>query len=333
MKALVHALLLSVLLAPFATSQTETPERHFRFRYAFTVRITRPGAPLRVWIPLAHSGAFQTVSVVSQTGDLPLRQTRESEYGDEMLYAETAQADKDAYNFEVVYDVIRKQSAPGGIGTLRAAEQKRLLAPDKLVPTTGLPAELALKQVAEVKGDDYDKGRAMYKYVLANMRYDKSGTGWGHGDTLYACNAKHGNCTDFHALFISMARSQNIPARFEIGFSIPTDKHASDIAGYHCWADFYTKDRGWVPVDISEAWRHPEQREFFFGHWDDNRVQFSVGRDITLSPKQEGAALNYFVYPYAELDRQEYPNVSTHFSFEDVGNEQAPSRAAVGTGQ
>jgi transglutaminase-like putative cysteine protease len=329
MQAFLRTLFVSLCLAQLVSAQSGVPERHFTFHYAFTVRNAHPGARLRVWIPLAHSGDFQTVRVVSQTGDLPLRQTRESEYADEMLYAETARADKDAYNFEVIYDVVRKQSAAGGVGTLRATEQKRLLSPDKLVPTTGLPAELAVKQVAEVKGGDYDKGRAIYEYVLANMRYDKSGTGWGHGDTLYACNAKHGNCTDFHALFISMARSQNIPSRFEIGFSVPTDKHSADIAGYHCWADFYTKDRGWVPVDISEAWKHPEQREFFLGHWDDNRVQFSVGRDITLSPKQDGAPLNYFVYPYVELDRQEYPNVSTHFSFEDVGNEQTPNRAAV----
>jgi hypothetical protein len=47
-------------------------------------------------------------------------------------------------------------------------------------------------------------------------------------------------------------------------------------------------------------------------------VQFSVGRDITLSPKQDGDPLNYFVYPYVELGHKDYPNVSTHFSFEDV---------------
>jgi transglutaminase-like putative cysteine protease len=44
------------------------------------------------------------------------------------------------------------------------------------------------------------------------MRYDKTGTGWGRGDVLYACDAKKGNCTDFHSLFIAMARSQGIPA-------------------------------------------------------------------------------------------------------------------------
>ena len=213
---------------------------------------------------------------------------------------------------------------------LRVAEQKRLLSPDRLVPINGLPAEIALKQVAGVSGGDYAKGRALYEYVLANMRYDKSGTGWGHGDTLYACSAKQGNCTDFHSLFISMARSQGIPARFEIGFPLPTDKHSGDIAGYHCWADFHTKDHGWVPVDISEAWKHPEQREFFFGHWDDNRMQFSVGRDVTLSPKQDGEPLNYFVYPYVELDRREYANVSTHFSFEDIQSPAPENRAAIG---
>ena len=327
MQRLFRSLFVSVLVVSLSYAQSAAPERHFTFHYGFTVRNTHPGAALRLWIPLAHSGEFQTVKVVSQKGDLSLRQTQESEYGNEMLYTESPKADKDEYNFEVVYDVVRRQSAPSSDGSVRSVTLKRFLAPDKLVPTTGLPAELAVKQVSGVNGGDYEKGRAIYDYVLANMRYDKTGAGWGHGDTLYACNAKHGNCTDFHSLFISMARSQNIPGRFEIGFPIPTDKHSGDIAGYHCWADFYTKDHGWVPVDISEAWKRPEQRDFFFGHWDDNRVQFSVGRDITLSPKQAGAPLNYFVYPYVELDGAEYPNVSTHFSFEDSPEPGATTRA------
>ena len=329
MQVFLRELLVVSLLVSYAPAQTNVPERHIIFHYAFQIRNTHPSAPLRVWIPLAHSDDFQKVRMISKKGDLSLKQTHENEYGNQMLYAEALKADRDEYRFEVVYDVVRRQSSAGKTA-LRTTELKRFLAPDKLVPTTGLPAELAVKQVSVVRGGDYDKGRAIYEYVLANMRYDKSGTGWGHGDTLYACNAKHGNCTDFHSLFISMVRSQNIPARFEIGFPVPADKHDGDIAGYHCWADFYARDHGWVPVDISEAWKHPEQREFFFGHWDDNRVQFSVGRDISLSPKQDGDPLNYFVYPYVELDGKEYPNVSTHFSFEEVGNERPPIRATAG---
>ncbi|MBV9073056.1 MAG: transglutaminase domain-containing protein [Acidobacteria bacterium] len=314
----VLRVILPLFLFVFASAESGTPERHFTFHYAFTVHNINSGFPLRIWIPLAHSDDFQTVRVISQTGDLPLRRTRAA-YGNEMLFAETGKADKQDYSFEVVYDVVRRQSSAHAAGLLRVADRQRLLSPDKLVPVKGIPAELAERQAANVKGGDYEKARAFYEYVLANMRYDKSGTGWGHGDALYACSAKHGNCTDFHALFISMARSQHIPARFEIGFSIPTDKHSGEIPGYHCWADFYSQNRGWIPVDISEAWKHPEQREFFFGHWDENRVQFSVGRDIRLSPTQAGEALNYFVYPYVELGGQQYLNVANHFSFEDVG--------------
>jgi len=55
-----------------------------------------------------------------------------------------------------------------------------------------------------------------------------------------------------------------------------------------------------------------------------NRVQFTMGRDLNLSPPQNGKPLNYFVYPYVEVDGQEYGNVSSAFSFADV----APTVAA-----
>lgn len=179
MSVSARALLLSLLLEFAAVAQGGAPERHFKFQYAFTVHNSNVGQPLRVWIPLARSDAFQTVKVISKTGDLPLRETRESTYGDTMLFAESKNADKDEYKFEIVYDVVRRQASSRDAGVLRVSEKQRLLAPDKLVPTTGLPAELASKQVASVDGGDYEKGRAIYDYVLANMRYDKTGTGWG----------------------------------------------------------------------------------------------------------------------------------------------------------
>src|ERR1700738_2979821 len=99
MQAVLRSFLVSLLLVSLASAQTGVPERHFRFHYAFTVRNPNPGAPLRIWIPLAESGEFQNIKVVSQKGDLPLRQSREGEYGDEMLYAETPKTDKDEYSF------------------------------------------------------------------------------------------------------------------------------------------------------------------------------------------------------------------------------------------
>ena len=314
--------LLSVLPLSALASGQET--RHFTFHYAFAAKNVPAGEKLRIWIPAAHSDAFQEVKVLSASGDLPLKKTRESRNSNEMYYAESSKTRQSEFHFEVVYDVVRHERLTLGIYAPHLAdvklsdkERKQYLAPDTLVPVTGLPAELAQK-VTEGATTPLDKARAIYDYVFTTMRYDKTGTGWGRGDVLYACDAKKGNCTDFHSLFIAMARAQGIPARFEIGFPLPPDKHSSEIAGYHCWADFFEPQHGWVPVDISEAWKHQEKRDYFFGAHDANRVQFSMGRDLELNPKQDGKPLNYFIYPYVEVAGKEYPNVSAAFSFADM---------------
>jgi len=314
---------LLLLLVPGMSALAQST-RHFTFHYAFTVKNVPSGEKLRIWIPVSHSNDFQEVKVISATGDLPLKKTRESRFGNEMYYAEASKAKQAELHFEVVYDVVRHERLTMGIYTphlenasLNGRERKADLAPDALVPVSGLPAELAAKVTAG-KTDSLDKARAIYDYVFSTMRYDKSGTGWGHGDVLWACDSKRGNCTDFHSLFIAMARSQGIPARFEIGFPLPADKHGADIPGYHCWAEFFEPKHGWIPVDISEAWKHQEKRDYFFGAHDVNRVEFTMGRDLKLNPKQDGKPLNYFVYPYVEAAGKEYSNVSTAFSFADV---------------
>jgi transglutaminase-like putative cysteine protease len=315
--------ILSSVLFVLTLSLAAQDSRHFTFHYAFTVKNLPAGQKIRIWIPEAHSDAYQEVKVVSAHGDLPLKKTSESKYGNQIYYAETSSAQPELH-FDIEYDVTRHERVALGSAahvvavSLSSAEKPQDLQPDALVPITGLPADLAAK-VTEGKTQALDKARAIYDYVFTTMRYDKTGTGWGHGDVLYACDAKKGNCTDFHSLFIAMARSQGIPARFEIGFPLPPDKHSAEIAGYHCWSDFYIDGKGWIPVDISEAWKHQEKRDYFFGSHDVNRVQFSMGRDLRLNPPPDGKPLNYFVYPYVEVDGREYPNVSLAFSFADVG--------------
>jgi transglutaminase-like putative cysteine protease len=313
------------LLAASAFSSHAQESRHFTFHYAFTVKNLPAGKTVRIWIPAAQSDAFQEVKPVSVKGDLTLKRTRESRFGNEMYVAETRKSSRPELHFDIEYAVVRRErvALTSHVAEARLTsrltnkERQEFLQADALVPITGQPAELAAK-VTEGKTDSLDKARAIYDYVFTTMKYDKTGTGWGRGDVLYACDAKKGNCTDFHSLFIAMARSQGIPARFEIGFPLPPDKHSAEIAGYHCWADFYIEGKGWIPVDISEAWKHPEKRDYFFGSHDVNRMQFSMGRDLRLNPPQQGKPLNYFVYPYVEVDGQEYPNVSLAFSFADA---------------
>jgi len=320
--------LLFVVLTSLAPAQAV---RHFTFHYDFTVKDVPTGERVHIWFPAAQSDSYQDVRVISATSDLSLKKARESRFGNEIYYAESSNTRAGDLHFDVVYDVVRHEHLTLGLArprlgdaTLSKKESEQYLAADKLVPVTGLPAALAAKVTAG-KDSQLDKARAIYDYVFDTLRYDKTGVGWGRGDVLWACDSKRGNCTDFHSLFIAMARSQGIPARFEIGFPLPADQAAADIAGYHCWAEFFTPKNGWIPVDISEAWKHPAKKDYFFGAHDPDRVQFSTGRDLKLNPAQQGDPLNYFVYPYVEVGGKAYPNVANAFSFSDIGQNPPPT--------
>ncbi len=317
-------------LAAQATSNAQKfspPSRTLRFTYNVTVKDIPSGAKrVRVWIPVPHTDDHQTVRVLAVKAPVKTRMTQEPEYGNRMMYAEIQNPAAGKAEFTLEYKITRREYSRGDYARLKRADQKptvvlasmtRLIAPDSLIPTDGKIKELAVEVTGSQVGA-VAKAKAAYDYLFTNMRYDKTGSGWGRGDAVWACDSKHGNCTDFHSPFIGMLRADGIPARFDIGFPLPENKDKGDIAGYHCWAEFYAPKTGWVPVDISEAWKAKQKEGYFFGSVDANRVQFSTGRDIALSPKQDGPALNYFVYPYVEVDGKPYDKLDKQFSFEEV---------------
>src|SRR5207237_5868092 len=137
----------------------------------------------------------------------------------------------------------------GDYGHLKQADQRpglvsasmnRLIAPDTLIPTDGKIKALAA-QVTGSQSGTVAKAKAAYDYLFTNMRYDKTGSGWGRGDAIWACDSKRGNCTDFHSPFIGMLRAAGIPARFDIGFPLPENNDKRAIAGYHRWAAFHAR--------------------------------------------------------------------------------------------
>src|SRR3989475_12065906 len=69
---------------------------------------------------------------------------------------------------------------------------QRFLQPDRRVPLQGVIAELAEEETHGIQ-DPLEKERASYKYIIATMRYDKSGTRRGHGDAVWACGVNAGN--------------------------------------------------------------------------------------------------------------------------------------------
>jgi transglutaminase-like putative cysteine protease len=281
---MITALALSLLVAQ------PSPSRRFRIEQTIQVP-AQPGA-LTLWVPLPHDDAWQTVTVRESAGAEVVKDALGNEAARYSLPAAGG-------TLRVAYTVERRERAADPLvasGKPGAGGNDRWLLDDKLVQVDEKIRALSKKVTAEAR-TPLEKARAIYAYTLANMKYQKTGDGWGNGSIVWACTEKYGNCTDFHALFTGLARAAGIPARFEIGRSVPPD--SGEVQGYHCWADFWVDGAGWVPVDASEAWKHPEKRDYFFGHHDDNRFALSAGRDLKL-PGMKGAPLNYFVNPYGE---------------------------------
>jgi transglutaminase-like putative cysteine protease len=308
---------------PISPQSSSTPSRSFQFTYVVHVPALPAGAhELRLWIPLPYEERYQFVSHEKIVSPVSYRIASEPEYHNRYAYlvldAAHARQPVDiklsfhAQRFEHRVALVRSDQPTSSM----LMNTARFLQPDRLIPSGGEIAQIS-DRVTEGSTNDLDKARKLYEYVIANMRYDHDGSDWGRGDAVWACDSHHGNCTDFHSLFIALARDQSIPAAFEIGFPLPTDKHDGPITSYHCWALFYAEGIGWVPIDASEAWKHPDKRDYFFGATDPNRIKMSLGRDIHLNPSQKGAPLNYFVFPYAELDGNPYSDLKNEYSFAD----------------
>lgn len=331
-------LVLSIAAIPAAMLRSDTPpansapSRTFDLTYSAEIHDVPAGTKeVELWLPYPQNDDYQKILSAKVNAPFPTKIETASQYGNKMVHLIVKNPTVTTIPVTMEFTVERKERVQKNFMEVKAMNDvkqpenlQRWLQSDHLVPLDQKIREMSL-EITAGKKTDVEKARAIYDYVLANMKYDKSGTGWGNGDIYWACDAKRGNCTDFHALFIGLARTAGIPAKFEIGFPLPADKHEGEIAGYHCWAEFWLNGYGWVPVDISEAWKDPARREYFFGAHDANRVQFSIGRDVMLSPLQAGTPLNYFIYPYAEVDGKTFTQVNKKFTFREIG----PQAAAI----
>jgi transglutaminase-like putative cysteine protease len=309
---IVVVLVASALTAARAVDNPGVIKGTDQFEFVYRVKLPEIKGDARVWIPLAKTDAFQTVTVEELNIPMKWEKVQDRDYGNDICVLHP-QPEDSGKTIEVRYHVVRREKAAYAAGNTEAA---RYLRPEKLVPIDETFKTLAQKATAG-KTDDLDRAKALYDHVIGRMRYDKSGTGWGRGDARYACNIRTGNCTDFHSYFIALARSIGIPARFAIGATIPADRNEGIIEGYHCWAEFLADGR-WVPVDISEAWKNPKLADYYFGHNPANRFELTKGRDLVADPEPQSGPINFLVYPLLEMNG-EVIKPETTFSFRRVG--------------
>ncbi len=296
--ALVLALAMSISAEEF-DPWTESAT----YEVSYTIDLTELPAQqaVNLWVPLPVSDHNQQVVTSDQspsTGNWRSRDivdNRGNRIAEFVLPADPARVRELEFRY-----TIRRKPSSGLTGDHLGDydDPTDFLGDARKIPLDGLIATIAREQKGTISSKNKLQ-RHYYDYIYDTMTYSKEGDGWGQGDAIWACQSRYGNCTDFHSLYIGLVRSQDIPARFKIGFPLSASERNGRHDGYHCWAEVYNDTKGWVPLDASEA-KKAGRRDDYYGTIPSDRIEFTQGRDLVLSPRQRGMPINYFIYPYAE---------------------------------
>ncbi len=233
--------------------------------------------------------------------------------------------------------------APQALGR---AELARYLLPTQAIPLDGIVQATARAATRGVRGDDVDKARAIYEWIVDNTFRDPKTIGCGRGDIRFMLESGNlgGKCADLNTLFVGLARAVGIPARDVYGvrcadstFGFKSLGKSGDITrAQHCRAEFWSAKHGWVPVDPADvrkvvleeppgnlALDQPkvkQAREMLFGAWEMNWLALNHAHDVAL-PGSAGKPLPFLMYPQAEINERVNPYAPDEFRYRITSRE------------
>jgi transglutaminase-like putative cysteine protease len=305
------------------------------FETVTRVEVADPFGVARAWIPLPLSVDTDWHRTLDNawTGNAARAQVlRDPKYGFKMLYAEWPEKEMKPA-IEVTSRFMTREravdlSAPRSGEDLAPGERQFHTAPTELIPTDGIVRETALR-ITRGAGDDIEKARAIYEWIVDNTFRDPKvqGCGWGDIKSMLETGHLGGKCGDLNALFVGLTRSVGVPARDVYGVRVAASKHGYKSLGIgspsaskaqHCRAEFFARGHGWVPVDPADvrkvvleeppgnlAMNDPKvtaARKRLFGSWEMNWLAYNMGHDVRLPYAARPTKLPYLMYTNAEAD-------------------------------
>jgi len=339
-------ILFFILVMIFGCSSSN--QRSFKFIYKVDVNPSN-GKKIELWLPFPQSNKVQHISNIKIDSNLKYEIKNEAKHGNKYVYLYANEGTYKPTSVIMTFDVKRDEHQNE---LYEHMNPQNYLGAYSRVPT----GEVFQKIIDENKLSK-DNIRGVYDFVLSGMHYGKPKSidnkyykdpwlregekygmkgvtrdqvveiyqkaqnenndyTFGNGNSIYACDIGVGNCTDYHSYFMSLIRTLEVPARFHMGFSIPQDTDGA-IGGYHCWADYFIDEKGWFPVDISEADKNLGAKDYFFGTVNEHRLDMMVGRDFILDGYDNGI-LNLFIYPTLEVDDKISSGFTKEFSYQNL---------------
>jgi transglutaminase-like putative cysteine protease len=309
-----------------SNEQIDLKENQGKMTFDIKIRTNDTAEIVRLWTPYPVSNENQQVENITILGNYNYSGVyREGIYGNMIIYAEWDNPVENP-NLNISFDIKRSEiymkNFPEVEGEIPIDVEMYLL-PTTLGPTDGLVKENS-DEITEGKTTILEKATAIYDYLIEHGERDPNLNFCGEGDVCQLLQLMKGKCIDFSSVFVALSRSAGVPAREILGTRISKD---GDITGaYHCRAEFYLPNYGWVPVDPSDVaklmlkedldindTRVIEARDYFFGAQTETYIDLGTGRDIILNPKQDSGPLNYFMYPYAEVNGEALDFISQEY--------------------
>jgi hypothetical protein len=348
---LCMALLLSTVSAQ---TKPQPKQATFEITNTFTVKVPDDAKHMRIWFAVPQHDAESKIQNFKVEAPHAVTYGTDSQ-GNKVGYLDLQQPKGEHIVIQETFKLTRSEI----LGHVDAAATRPLTEDEKtamaayLKPSTYVIVNDDMKalaaQIVGAETNPITMARKLYDWTLENIDY------WvkdpdhlkasSVGSTEYCLRTKTGNCTDFHALYTSLARAAGLPSRIVYGSLLKPTLNGMDVdASYHCWVQVYAPNIDWLTLDVAVAdiytsgvkvndknaklmelttavgykGADPEMIDYYFGNLDERRVVWSVGRDLQMEPAQEAGPVNALPKMYVEVDGKAYDDWTRKFTYREV---------------
>ena len=330
-----------------AASVAENKPYVLPHRYRATMTVTAkenaapPGQTIRAWLPIPRRYPFQKeFKLVSSSSRVKLLAGETSPIRS-AYFEQTARLDKPT-QFQVVYEyTIHCVAFPLQSGKVTPSNPEDLALKPFLAEAPHVVFTEQLKALAgQICGDEKNpmlQAQLFYRWIADEIKYSYAR----EYSTLtnisdYCLGNRYGDCGQEALLFITLCRSQGIPARWQSGWHTVPGKIT-----IHDWTEIYLAPYGWVPVDpwagiyamrYSTSLKPEERREirdFYFGGLDQYRMIANGDHSQTLQPPKNTFRSDDVDFQRGELESGEDNIYFDQYSLQITGGTAERARGSV----
>jgi len=288
------------------------------FHCTMTVSASKEAAPpgeiIRAWLPIPRKYPFQDGFKLDGSSSPVLNLAPETSPIRSVFLEQRAEANRPT-RFEIAYDYTMRgvffDLKPEAIvrANLSDPALAKFVAEAPHVFFTSQIKKLA-RDIIGSETNPMLQARAFYDWIGGNVQYSfarEYSTLTNISD--YCLSHRYGDCGQEALLFITLCRSQGIPARWQTGWD--TYPGFKDI---HDWTEIYLAPYGWVPVDpwagiyatkyctALTAGERRELHDFYFGGLDFYRMAANSDHNMELNPPKKTMRSDNVDFQRGELE-------------------------------